>query len=354
MANNTNSSDEIDLSQLFQLIGRAFQRLFDFIASIFKGIFHVIIVFLLFLRRYFIWICIAIVVGVVGGFLLDGTKTPEYISIMVVEPNFDSAGQLLDNIVFYNDLANAKDSMALSTALNISIADAATIQEVYVDSSLDENEKIKLLDTFIKELDTTTTKFVDIESYLRNFKSVDAKFHQVVLISTDASVAKKAQPAIVGSIVSNAYFSLQKQVNDKNIEIQDSIIKQQFIEIDTLQSLYKKVLLKEVDRPMQGTNINLAENGTSQNKEFDLLKERENLKNQLLELNKEKANKSSIINIMSAFPTKGVKVKGFLKSYIFILPLAFLGTVFGVLGLLKLNEFLKGYKTGMHNEDYRF
>jgi hypothetical protein len=94
---------------------------------------------------------------------------------------------------------------------------------------------------------------------------------------------------------------------------------------------------------MQGTNINLAENGESQNKELALVKERELLKNQLVMLNKEKANKSAILNVISDFPNRGVKEKGFWKSYKFVLPLGLLGLIICFLGLIEMNRFLKNY-----------
>jgi hypothetical protein len=94
---------------------------------------------------------------------------------------------------------------------------------------------------------------------------------------------------------------------------------------------------------MQGTNINLAENGESQNKELALVKERELLKNQLVRLNQQKANKSAILNIISDFPSRGVKQKGFWNSYKFVLPLVLLTLIIIILGLVEINKFLKNY-----------
>ena len=339
-----NTSDEIDLGQLFQLIGRGFRKLFDFISSIFKGIFHLFILFLLFLQKNFIVLATAIVFGAVGGFVADMYKTPKYISKMVVEPNFNSVQQLYNNIDFYNDLAKSEDSLTLSRALDVSVAEAATIKKVFVDSYSDENQKIQLFDEFIRELDTTTVKALDYESYLKNFNSMDARFHQISLVATDDQVAKKVQPAIVESISANEYFKLQKRINDENLDLQERIYNQQLGEIDSLQQLYKRVLEKEAEKPMQGTNINLAENGESQNKELALVQERDVLKNQLVLLNRDRANKSSILNVISDFPARGVIVKGFWKSYKFVLPLLLLALAFLVLNLLTLNRYLKNYK----------
>jgi hypothetical protein len=340
---NKNASEEMDLGQLFQLIGKGFQKIFDFIGSIFRGVFHLIILFLLFIQKNLIALATAVVIGVILGFLADMYKTPKYISRMVVEPNFNSVQQLYNNIDFYNDLAKAKDSLTLSNALEISVSDAATLKKVFVDSYSDENQKVQLFDEFVRELDTTTVKALDFESYLKNFNSMDARFHQISLIATDDEVAKKVQSAIVKSISANEYFQLQKKINDENLDLQEKIYNQQLIEIDSLQQLYKRVLVKEADKPMQGTSINLAENGQSQNKELALVQEREILKNRLVLLNKERANKSSILNIISDFPARGVKVKGVFNNYVIIAPLFLIGLVSLFLILLSINRFLKNY-----------
>ncbi|MDF0706881.1 hypothetical protein [Flagellimonas okinawensis] len=341
---NQNSSDEIDLGQLFQMIGRGFQKFFNFIGSIFKGIFHVIILFLLFVQRNFIIITAAVVIGGIGGFVLDKVLPEKYVSKMVVEPNFNSVQQLYNNIAFYNDLAKAQDSVALATALNITEHEAATIKEIFTDSYSDENQKIKLFDEFIRGLDTTTVKAIDYENYLNNFNSMDARFHQISMISTDNRVAKKAQPAIINSISVNEYFKLQKKINDENLDLQDTIYRKQLEELDSLQSLYRTVLVKEADKPMQGTSINMAESGQSRSRELALIQEKDILKEKLVELNEERANKSTIVNVISDFPTRGVEQKGILNSYKFKLPLVLLALVFGVLALLEVNKYLKAYK----------
>src|SRR5690606_14101062 len=171
----------------------------------------------------------------------------------------------------------------------------------------------------------------------------DASFHRVTIVSTNSRVAKRAQPSIINSISVNDYFKLQKKINDENLALQDTIYRKQLIEIDSLQSLYRTVLVKEADKPMQGTSINLAEGGESQNRELALIQEKDILKEKLVELNEERANKSTIINVISDFPTRGVQQKGIWKSYKFKMPLLLLALIIAVLGILELNRFLKTY-----------
>tara|TARA_R110001583_G_scaffold100546_3_gene246598 strand:+ start:214 stop:1266 length:1053 start_codon:yes stop_codon:yes gene_type:complete len=337
-------SEEVDLGQLFKLIGNAFNRFFRFIASIFIGIFHVIILFLIFLQKHFIKFAVIGIIGLATGIYIDLIKETKYISTMVVEPNFNSVQQLYNNVSFYNELAGAQDSIALSEAFNISKNEAASIKEFKVESYSDENQKVQLFDKFVRSLDTTTQKTIDMEAYLKNFNSLDARFHTISVIATNNSIAKKIQTSIINSISRNDYFNLQKNISDINIKLQDSIYKKQIIEIDSLQLLYKRVMLKEADRPMEGTSISLGENGAKDNKELALINKMDELKLSLVELNEERANKSSILNVISDFPRKGVEVKGILNSYKLLVPSILLGVTLFVLLLISLNTYLKNYK----------
>lgn len=341
---NNTPSEEIDLGQLFQLIGKAFQKFFRFIGNIFKGIFHIVILFLLFLQKHFIKFVIVAVVGLALGIYLDMAKKPKYISTMVVEPNFNSVQQLYNNINFYNELAQAEDSTALADVLGISPHEASFIKKFEVESYSDENQKVQLFDKFVRSLDSTTKRAIDMEKFLRNFNSMDARFHTITVSATNNTIAKKIQASIIGSISRNDYFKLQQSINDINISLQDSLYKKQLMEVDSLQQLYKRVMIKEAEKPMQGTSINLGEGGSTENKDLALINQVNLLREKLVLLNQERANKSSILNVISAFPRNGVEVKGVLNSYKFWIPIGLIGITLIVLSLLDLNTYLKKYK----------
>jgi len=341
---NNSSSEEVDLGQLFQLIGNGFKKLFRFIGNIFKGIFHAIILFLLFLQKHFIKFVVVAVLGLALGIYLDMVKEPKYVSTMVVEPNFNSVQQLYNNVNFYNELAVAQDSTALAEAMEIDVPEAAKLKKFVVESYSDENQKVQLFDKFVRSLDSTTKKAIDMENYLKNFNSMDARFHTISVTASNNTVAKKIQPSIIKSISRNEYFQLQQSISDQNINLQDSLYKKQLMEVDSLQHLYKRVMEKEAERPQHGTNISLGENGGQENKELALINQVDKLKQSLVLLNEERANKSSILNVISAFPRRGVEVKGVFNSYKFWIPLGFIVITLLFLSLLDLNSFLKTYK----------
>ncbi|NER18901.1 hypothetical protein [Spongiivirga citrea] len=344
--NNAPQSEEIDLGQLFKLIGDAFNRFFNFIGSIFKGFFNLLIAFLLFVQKHFIKFSIAGIIGIAGGWYWDYTSPDVYRSSMVVEPNFNSAQQLYNNIEFYNELAEQEEYEALKeTFPALTNEEAATIKSFEIESFSDQSQKIKQFSQFIESLDTISQKQVDFEDYLRNFNNINAQFHRIIIETEDNRVAKKLQAPIVLSIQVNDYFKLQKKINDENIQLSDSLYQAQLTEIDTLQKFYREIKLKEASKEQASTSISLG--GDAQQKESDeleLIKQEEQIKNSLIRLNEEKANTRSTINVISDFPNKGVEINDFWKKKKVLLPILLVGLVLFFLLLMELNRYLNVIK----------
>ena len=99
MSTNQTSNEEVDLGNLFKVIGKGFTNLFRGIEKFFKGIFHYLILFLIFLRNNALKLGMATLIGGAGGLVLDITKPKVYSSTMIVEPNFKSCVELLKNLL---------------------------------------------------------------------------------------------------------------------------------------------------------------------------------------------------------------------------------------------------------------
>ena len=69
-----NNEEEVDLGSLFVIIGKGFKNFFNFIGSIFKGAFHFLISILLFFKKHFIKLAIAILMGGIVGLYLEISK----------------------------------------------------------------------------------------------------------------------------------------------------------------------------------------------------------------------------------------------------------------------------------------
>ncbi|WP_299900392.1 hypothetical protein [uncultured Aquimarina sp.] len=346
MSTKENPSEEIDLGQLFKLIGSAFNKLFLFIGKILKGIFHAIILFLLFLQKHFLKFVIAGAVGLGIGWFFDSTAKPVYQSSMIVEPNFNSAQQLYNNIEFYNELAEEEDFNNLAAALKISNQEASSIKEVSIESFSDDNQKLKHFSDFVSTLDSVSRANLSYKDYLENFNNINARFHKVTIETFDPKVAKKTQNAIVRSISNNEYFKLQKTTNDLNLKLDDSIIRKQIEEVDSLKSFYQKLKLLDIQKEQTATNTSISL--SSENKELDkseitLLKQAKSLGKEILDINRKKANTKQIVNVISDFPDRAALLNDLFTQKKVLLPIVFIGLTFLILMLLALNNYLKNY-----------
>ncbi|MFD2563550.1 hypothetical protein [Aquimarina rubra] len=346
MSNKENTSEEIDLGQLFKLIGDAFNKLFQFIENILKGIFSAIISFLQFIRVHFLKFAIAGIVGIALGWYLDYNTEPIYRSSMIVEPNFNSAQQLYNNIEFYNELAKDAEYKNLALALKISDKEAGNIVGVSIEAFSDDNQKLKQFSDFVNTLDSTSRANLSYEDYLENFNNINAKFHKITIKALEPEVAKKCQNAIVRSISNNQYFQLRKNTNDLNLKINDSIVRKQLTEVDSLKKFYQKLKLIDAEKieKSSSTSINLSsENNQLDRSEIALLKEAKSLGQEILEINNRKAYTKNIINVISDFPNRGALVNSFFRQKKVLMPIGFVGLTFLVLLFLSLNRYLRNY-----------
>ncbi|MFP2997910.1 hypothetical protein ABN763_18510 [Spongiivirga sp. MCCC 1A20706] len=344
--NSAPQSEEIDLGQLFKLIGDAFNRFFNFIGNIFKGLFDLLIMFLLFIQKHFIKFAIAGIIGIAGGFYWDYVSDKVYRSSMVVEPNFNSAQQLYNNIEFYNELADQEEYEALKeTFPALTSEEAASIKSFEIESFSDQAQKIKQFSEFIESLDTISQKKVDFDDYLENFNNINAQFHRITVETENSRVAKKLQSPIVEAIQANSYFELQKKINDENIGLSDSLYQAQLTEIDTLQKFYREIKLREALKEQASTSISMGDAKQKDSEELELIKQEEQIKNSLIKLNEEKANTRSTINVISDFPNKGVEVDDFWNKKLVLLPILLVGLVLMVLMILELNKYLNKVRT---------
>lgn len=162
-------SEEVDLIQIFNVIGGLFKKLADFIKSIFKAIFSVIIFSLKAVIENFKIIAIVVVVFGALGFALEKTRPDVYTSQMLVKPYFDSKFQLVTNINYYNALINEKDYSQLTQIFDISEDDAEQLLQFEIHPGPEnENDQIKQYDNFLKGLDSIRAQEVEFDEFLEN------------------------------------------------------------------------------------------------------------------------------------------------------------------------------------------
>lgn len=335
--------EEVDLGNLFVIIGKGFRNLFNAIGSFFEGLFRVLIQLLLFIKKHAIKIVISLIFGAILGLILDFTSSKIYHSTMIVEPNFNSTQQLYSNIQFYHELVRQKETAQLAELFQISEEEAKDLKGFYVEPIKNENEKYEYFNNFIEEIDTATIRRINMKDFSESFTDFDYRYHKIKVKSKNSNVFEKLSFPIVSSIESNVYFKNQKKINDQNLSQNESVLKQSLKEVDTLRKIYNEVLLLEAKKSESGTTITMAE-GAKKTGELELFSESLNLNRALIENNKKKAETMEIINVVSDFSKSGSRERGIFNKFSVLLGLGFALLMLLSIFLKELNKYLVNYK----------
>jgi len=341
---NIPQDGEVDLGSLFKIIGKGFQNLFNAIGRFFKGILHYLILALVFIRNNALKLGLSIFIGVAIGLYLDLTSPKQFSSAMVVEPNFKSTQQLYKNVLFYHELVKQKDSVLLAKTLNISVNEASKLKGFYIEPIKNENEKYELFNVFTQEIDSALVKYITLKEFKEGFTKYDYKYHKIKVKSLNNTIFEKLNIPIISSIENNLYFKNQKIINDGNLLQNERVLKKSLQEVDTLRKIYNEVLITEANKQNTGTAITLAQ-GVRKTNEIELFGESLKLNKELIDNNKEKAETTEIVNVVSTFSKVGAQERNIIKKWTFILGLG-LGLIMLVFILLKqLNSYLKSYQS---------
>ena len=140
----TPQNEEVDLGQLFKMIGNAFQKLFDFITLIFKSVFKVLILIIAHFYKRAKWYAIAGVLGLALGYYLENSAEKEYAANLFLETNFNSSRQVYEVIKeFYQLAAVDEDTLELSKRLNLTTLEASKLKGFYIEADRDETVLLK-------------------------------------------------------------------------------------------------------------------------------------------------------------------------------------------------------------------
>lgn len=338
-----NNEEEVDLGSLFVIIGRGFSNLFNFIKGIFTGIFLSVVKGLVFIRKNFRTIGIAVIVGGIIGGLIEFSKTDSFESHLLLEPNFKSTRQLYNNVNYYNDLVKQKDTAGLAETFKLDKSTAASLKKFVIEPIVDGNDIINSYDGFVSSVDTTTIKNYTFVEFKTSFTEYDYRLHKVTVTSTQNNVFDKLNDVIISSVVNNNYFNRIKTITNKNLNRTDSLYRQNLIQVDSLRNVYMKVMIEESKKQTSGTSIDLG-GQESKTKEIDLFATNREINQDLEKIAIRKSTEYDVINVISNFQPIGTEVKGVTKNYIILL--ASLGGALMIFWLLlrQLNTYLENYK----------
>lgn len=337
-----NNEEEVDLGSLFVIIGKGFSNFFNFIGKILTLLFHFFIEILLFLKKHLVKLTIAALIGGIIGGVFECRKGDRYASNIILQPNFNSARQLYNNINYYDDLVKQKDTILLAKIFGISLKDAASLKDFEIQPIMTENDILTDYDKLTQSLDSLIVKSYSYSQFKTIFTDYDYKFHKVTIEASKKEVFSNLDNVILSSIVENEFFDKLKNLTNENLNRTDLLLRKNLAQLDSLNKVYMKVMLDEAKKESNGTNIDLGgEKRTT--KELEIFETNRIINNDLKKITKDKSEKAEVINVISNFQPVGYQVKEIPKNS-FRFALFSAGLMMFFLLLKKLNRYLENYR----------
>lgn len=300
-------SEEVDLGQLFKLIGNMFDKLFKFIGNLLKKLFLSFVWFVFFVKKHIVKIVIAGVVGFAYGYFRQNKGEPAYKSTTVIKQNYETGENLYRAIDYYNELIAENDSSTLGTVLNIEPSKAASLIKLEVESVITENDKLENFDKYTKKLDSSVASTVTFEGYVKNSKEFQYPVQRIIIKAKEKDVFGTVVSKIVDKIVSTDYFiTEQKKDLDELNRLEKSILTSLEASKD-LQNIYKKVLETPLEKTSGSQTTISIDNTDDRNitKEFELYNNDVELRRELVSIQRKKEDKQFIIEVVSSQENQG-------------------------------------------------
>lgn len=341
------NSEEVDLGQLFNAIGKLFERFFKFIGSIFKAIFSVIILALKAVIKYFKIIAIVVLISFIVGFALDKTKKPVYYGNMLVEPYFESEYQLAKNIEFYNSLLETENYEALSAIFEIPSTEVQEIVSFNLKEGPEtENDLLQKYDRYITSIDSLRAAEITFKDFKKNRDLFSSQVYSVEIYSKKRDIFRGLNKGFAKSF-ENEYSKTLKKRRDSIAQLKIDIFKRNLKQLDSMRLVYLKI--KEDEAKNSAGKLGLGgmipiSQEKSETREYDLLNNQLRLTDSIRVIEETMIEKNVYYDIISKFPEIGVKHKTIYNKYKFFFPIiSFLGLCL-LFMLLKIIRYAKEYK----------
>lgn len=304
---NPRNSDEVDLGQLFKLLGKMFKSLFNFIGSIFNKIFLAFVWFVFFIKKHILKILIAGIIGFVTGYFKESIGQTIYKSTTVIKQNYKTGENLYRAIAYYNELIEEEDFITLGTSLGIGSKEATALIELDIKSISTLNENLKSYDDYTKSLDSSNAKTMTFDDYVKNYREFQYPVQRIIIKATEKGVFLNIIPQIVEKISKTEYFINERQKDLDELYILEKSLSASIKESKALQDVYKKVL----EKPLQnngGAQTSISIDNTKDNnvtREYDLYLNDIILKRELVKIQREINDKRNIVDIVSSQENQG-------------------------------------------------
>ncbi|MEP5338889.1 MAG: hypothetical protein ABJL44_18595 [Algibacter sp.] len=339
-------SEEVDLGQLFKLIGNLFDRLYQFIQSKFEFVFSILIFSIKAVIDNFKLIVLCMVIAGALGYGLEKIKRDVFTSQMLVKPYFDSKFQLVTNINYYNALIEDKDYVQLDELFEMDGMSEQLIEFEIKPGPETENDRILQYEKFIGAIDSIRAQDISFDDFIESRSIYSGSIFEINVKSFSKNIFKPLEEGLNKTFL-NEYSVKKKKKSDSLIGLDKQRILTSLTQIDSLKSVYLEVMRNESN---SNSNQVTLKDGMSlvqervQTKEFELLDKELVLRTALNRLESQKVEEDTYFETIASFQTVGAKDSSFLNKYSLIFPVITFILLCFIYLTNKLVFYVKAYK----------
>jgi len=267
-----NNSDEVDLGQLFKLIGNMFDRFFRFLGNILNKFFLAFVWCVFFAKKHFIKLVIAGFLGLGYGFFKEMKSAPIYKSSVLIKQNYNTGENLYNTINYYNGLLSKGDFKTITKEISIDTSYVSSIISFEVEALISENQRLVEFNRYTKKLDSALVATIDYRDYLDNVDEHIYEMQQIKVNSKNNENFDKVFEGIIKSLNSNTFFTREQEKDLRQLDNRTLAIERALSESDSLQRVYKKVLENTLEA-QNGSQTSITIEGRddkNKTREFDL------------------------------------------------------------------------------------
>lgn len=348
----TGGPEEVDLGQLFKLIGNAFERFYKFLSEVLNKLLLSLVWLVFFLKKNFLKIFLAGIIGFAIAFVKEKISGPVFVSSVTVTQNYGTGENLYDLVDYYNSLTKQKDSITIAKTFGLSESDGNNFVSFEIEPVVSENSRIKNYDAYIKGLDSAIAASIDYETYLDNTMKHDYRQQKISIKTKESRNLLPIFEKIIDKVSLSEFFNTRQKRDIEELKNRELALKQAIVESDSLKNTYKRVLEMPIDKKGResGTNITIEGSETkNKTKEFELYQNDLQLRRELVAIERQKQDKEEIIEIVSSEFTSGTvdnktTILGKEISRKIAYAMIFSLIAFFFIIMLETNKFLDRYK----------
>jgi hypothetical protein len=224
-------TDEVDLAQFFNWIGKGFSNLGESIVSAIAGLRNS------FYKNRVFFLGVIVLGLILGGLYSLLLKKEYYKSSMILSCDYLSNQVLKNTIEKFNLLASEKDTEGIQEILNLDSATAKNIQKFEFRPFVSEDDVVEM--EILREQLTNITgdKRELVEKVIDRLEIDNKNAYEISVYVYDPETVKPLEKALVDYFRNNSYIRRRIAVNQENLKARKAKLESELRKLDSLKAV---------------------------------------------------------------------------------------------------------------------